>query len=247
MRPWAGKFENVNLRIPSSVNLRFYFLNVPFRVILRVSSSQSVGCRAHENIPTNDDTDHRDRDDGSHKHKKHCTFRPFQFPALTTYTTMAMRLSMTSTSLQTFEMDVNVSNVSKSEVLKFLSVIIQNLLKSGDDPKYRQLRLSNAKIQRMTAHAAVMSYFQQVVGFETIQENGESLLRIVRAVPSESSLESALKEVTCARERIESRIPKTVSNSSSANSLPEILTAKQKTRKMMEEKAVLEKLAVKNA
>jgi hypothetical protein len=156
-----------------------------------------------------------------------------------------MRLGLTNTSLQTFEVDVNVSNVNKAEVFKFLAVILKNLLNS-DDPKFRQLRLSNAKIQRITAHAAVMSYLQQVVGFEMIQENGESLLRIVGAALSGLSLQSSFEEVTAAKERVTSLIPTTVSNSSSVASLPE-LTSKQKTRKMMEEKAVLEKEAVKKA
>jgi hypothetical protein len=146
-----------------------------------------------------------------------------------------MRLGLTNTSLQTFEVDVNVSNVNKAEVFKFLAVILKNLLNS-DDPKFRQLRLSNAKIQRITAHAAVMSYLQQVVGFEMIQENGESLLRIVGAALSGLSLQSSFEEVTAAKERVTSLIPTTVSNSSSVASLPE-LTSKQKTRKMMEEKA----------
>lgn len=157
-----------------------------------------------------------------------------------------MRLTLTNTSLLTFEHDVNVSAARKSEVLKFLAVILKNLLKS-DDPKYRQLRLNNAKIERMTAHAAVMSYLQQVLGFQSVLEDGESFLRIVNQVPSETALQSALQDVAAAQERVESLLPKTISNSSSTASLPEMLTEKQKARKLAEEAEAAEKEAARTA
>jgi hypothetical protein len=99
----------------------------------------------------------------------------------------------------------------------------------------------------MTHHAAVMSYLQQLVGFDMVHENGESLLRILYRVPSEMSLQSALQEVTSSQERVESLIPKTVSNSSSAASLPEMLTEKQKARKLAEEAAAADKDAARTA
>jgi hypothetical protein len=165
-----------------------------------------------------------------------------------------MRLSSSNTSLITFEHDVNVSAVAKSECFKFLAVILKNLLKS-DDPKFRQLRLSNAKIQRITAHAAVMSFLQQTACFDHVQENGESLLRIhpISRAPSQTALESALKEVTAAQERVEFHLPRTVSHSSSNASLSSACdtlqprTEKQKARKLAEEQAVSDKEAARVA
>lgn len=185
-----------------------------------------------------------------------------------------MRLTLSSnpniSSLQTFEHDVNVSAVVKAEVFKFLAVILKNLLKS-DDAKYRQLRLgsSNPKIQRLTAHSAVMSFLQHVVGFDLVtehqeeqqpgeqQQQSQQFLRIVSRLPSAAALQSALEQVTAAQERVDSSIPKTVSNSSSATSLPDIvmttepslllLTEKQKARKLAEQHAVREKEATKHA
>jgi hypothetical protein len=157
--------------------------------------------------------------------------------------TMSLRLSSSvSSSLTIFEQDVNVSAVEKSNCFKFLSVILKNLLKSGEDPKYRQLRLSNAKVQRITAHAAVMAFLKQTIGFETVQEDGESLLKIVSNMQGTTVLEAALSQVTTSQERVSLLLPRTVSNSSSAASLPDVqLTEKQKYRKVQEEKDVLEK------
>jgi hypothetical protein len=171
-----------------------------------------------------------------------------------------MRLTQSNTSLQTFEQDVNVSASTKSECFKFLRVIIQNLLKTdGDDlTKYRQLRLTNAKVQRITGHAAVLAYLQQTIGFERVLENGESLLRILGREAEPSTLQTALAQVTAAQERIQCLLPRihTVSNSSSAASLPDVavvtqpqpqLTAKQQTRILSEKRELADKEAARVA
>jgi len=155
---------------------------------------------------------------------------------------ISMRITVfnSSNALATFEHDVNLSAATKRECLKFLSVILKNLGK--DDPKYRVLRLSNAKIQRLTTtHPAVMSYLQSI-GFATVQEDGESVLRC--ATPP-ANLGSELAQVTAAYDRV-APAAATVSHSSSAASLPE-LSEKQKARKLKEEKEAMEKEASKLA
>jgi PUB domain len=163
--------------------------------------------------------------------------------------------------IQTFENDVNLSSNTKQEVLKFLSIVVGNLFEKPEEPKYRQLRLQNAKIQRYTSHAPIMAYLQQVLGFEQLRETNsegtlESMLRIVdlSRAPSSSTLRDELQMVTTVLNRIDSLIiaplnhPKVISNSSSTSSLQSDessntkLTEKQKARKLTEEREALQKV-----
>lgn len=163
--------------------------------------------------------------------------------------------------IQPFENDVNLSPNTKQEVLKFLSVVIGNLIEKPEEPKYRQLRLQNAKILRYTTHAPIMAYLQQVLGFELVNETNsegslESLLRVIdlSRAPSSSMLRDELQMITSVLKRVDSSVvpplahPKVVSNSSSASSLASDessitkLTEKQKARKLMEEREALQKV-----
>jgi len=151
-----------------------------------------------------------------------------------------MRITLSNNALSTFEHDVNVSASTKRECLKFLTVILKNLGK--DEPKYRQLKLSNAKVQRLTsAHPAIMSYLQSL-GFSTVQEDGESLLRCAQPP---ANLESELSHVSAALDRVAPAA--VISHSSSAASLPDMQSEKQKARKLKEEKEELEKEAARVA
>jgi PUB domain len=152
------------------------------------------------------------------------------------YSIMRITVGSSMSLLSTFEHDVNLSAATKHECLKFLATILKNL--SKDDPKYRQLRLGNAKIQRITStHPSIMSYLQ-MLGFATVQEDGETLLRC--AVPP-ANLASELGHVTAACERV---APAIISHSNSAASLT---TEKQKARTLAEQKEAEEKEAARVA
>lgn len=155
---------------------------------------------------------------------------------------MRITVSSTSNALSTFEHDVNVSASTKRECLKFLSVILKNL-SNKDEPKYRQLRLSNAKIRRLTtAHPAIMSYLQGL-GFATVEEDGESLLRCTQPP---ATLEAELRAVAAALERAAPAAAAVIGNPGSAASLPE-LSEKQRARKLREEREAAEKEAARAA
>jgi hypothetical protein len=145
-------------------------------------------------------------------------------------------------SIQTYELDVNVSAKTKAETLKFLAVILKNLMEKGaDDPKYRQVRLSNPKIHRLTTHASILSYLQQVGNFARVHEDGEALLRCA-VVPNATQLKTALAEVEAAKNRVEIMIGG-LDNASSNGPLSE----KQKARILREEAEEAQKAADKRA
>ena len=145
-----------------------------------------------------------------------------------------------STQIFTFENDVNISLADKTAVLKMLRTILQNLADpvKSQDAKYRQLRLSNAKIQNMTRHVVIMSFLQHTVGFQRVTEGQETLLRIPEA-PDVSKMKSALVPVAAAYERIHTR---TLHHSSSSNtSTGSTMSEKQKARQLAEQRAAKEK------
>jgi PUB domain len=147
--------------------------------------------------------------------------------------------------IHTFEQDVNVSSSTKVDVLGFISVILKNLIAKPNEPKYRQLRLNNSKIQRFTSHASILHYLQLIIGFERITDTVEStntsaaaastattskeepLLRIVDTLrlPSQIALQEELCKIKAIVQRIETSItappmnPRVISNSSSTTSL----------------------------
>lgn len=142
--------------------------------------------------------------------------------------------------IQTFELDVNLSAKSKSESLKFLGVILKNLLEKGSDPKYRQVRLSNPKIQRLTSHTSVLSYLIQAGNFTKVQEDGETFLRCP-TLPNASLLQNCLAEIEGAKNRVDASIGGLEQSYSGP------LSEKQKARMLREEAEQAQKEADKKA
>ena len=168
------------------------------------------------------------------------------------------------TLLSTFEHDVNVSKKEKSTVFKLLKIVTKNLLSSPEEPKYRQLKTSNPKIQTLTRHPPIVSFlmnqlkFQQTVDAET----NEPLLKIPDGVSPETTvLEAAVKATNAAYDRTADIVPSahkgstTISNSSSTRTNPKILqhqtssnmSEKQKARILAEQKELKEKEEAKQA
>jgi PUB domain len=183
----------------------------------------------------------------SEKLSSQCTTSRIPLPTIE----MALRLSSgTSQStaaalLHSFEFDVNVSTPVKADVVKFLGVIVTNLLQHGDEEKYRQLKLSNGKIQRLTAHTAVFSFLKDVLGFESVVDDGEALLKIpLSRLPSESTLQTVQNNVAGARKRIECLLPSPIVTETDQTAP---LTERQKVRQRAQEAADLEKREVANA
>jgi hypothetical protein len=182
---------------------------------------------------------------------------------------MTLRLSMTSSSgmmndpLVRLEHDVNVSNATKTEVLQFLSIVIKNLIeKSHTDEKYRQLRLNNPKIQRLTSmHPSVMEFLTQTIGFRSVVIANEPYLQYHpnsnnNNTMTMESLESWRSQILSTLERVR---PAIISHSSSSSSLgggssttepttaTALLSEKQKARRLLEQKLLQEKEAEKMA
>ena len=140
---------------------------------------------------------------------------------------------MATSILQAFELEVNVSGKTKVECLKLLSVVLKNLHTKGADEKYRQLRLSNPKIHRLTsAHPSIENYLQVVANFARSQgEDGETVLKC----PEPTHLDllgRAVKDVQAALDRV------SAVSGISTNSTTSVLSEKQKAR-VMREQAVL--------
>ena len=166
------------------------------------------------------------------------------------------------TLLSTFEHDVNVSKKEKSTVFKLLKIVTKNLLSSPEEPKYRQLKTSNPKIQALTRHPPIVSFlmnqlkFQQTVDAET----NEPLLKIPDGVsPQTTVLEAAVKATNAAYDRTADIVPSahkgSTTNSSSTRTNPKILqhqtssnmSEKQKARILAEQKELKEKEEAKQA
>ena len=166
------------------------------------------------------------------------------------------------TLLSTFEHDVNVSKKEKSTVFKLLKIVTKNLLSSPEEPKYRQLKTSNPKIQTLTRHPPIVSFlmnqlkFQQTVDAET----NEPLLKIPDGVSPETTvLEAAVKATNAAYDRTADIVPSahkgSTTNSSSTRTNPKILqhqtssnmSEKQKARILAEQKELKEKEEAKQA
>ena len=169
-----------------------------------------------------------------------------------------------------FEHDVNVSSTTKLDVFQFIGIVIKNLVDKPHEPKYRQLRLNNTKIQRYTSHSSIMNYLQQVIGFDRVvdtvavgtgSDGEEPMLRIVdeSRLPSPDILQEELRAIKAIIQRMETTVgvasstqPRVISNSSSTASLESDdngtsgaavkMSEKQKARLLMEEKMALQKL-----
>ena len=152
--------------------------------------------------------------------------------------------------LTTFEHDVNVSRSEKAACFKLLRTVLKNLAQSPEEPKYRQLRLGNTKIQTMTRNPSILMYLQTVVGFQQQQGvDGEAVLRIPENVTVyATAMQAAYNAVNASYERLapsESTHDITTTTISSKPVLQRqsssTLSEKQKARLLAEEKAAAEK------
>lgn len=153
------------------------------------------------------------------------------------FSPLTMRLTQ---GIVTFETDVNVSLADKASVLKMLKTILANLADpvKQNDPKYRQLRLGNAKIASMTLYPVIMSLLVSL-GFARItQDDGESLLKITGTVPATISTHAT--QVAAAYERVAAQVLQKKSLNTSGTTTTE-LTSKQKARIVTEQAALKEK------
>ena len=179
-----------------------------------------------------------------------------------------------SSLLSTFEHDVNISGTDKLACFKLLRVVIKNLCDptKGTDIKFRQLRPANPKLQVMFQHPPIVSYLQQVIGFEHATDNCEAILRI-NNVPDTAVMSREYIQISAIYERIEKTVTpssststglstskpvlktststvsteSTASLSSITNMSLDGLTEKQKARILKEQKDAAEKEAAKMA
>ena len=91
----------------------------------------------------------------------------------------------------------------RSEVFQFISIVIKNLIEKRNEMKYRQLRLTNNKIQRYTSHLTIMNYLREIIGFDRITDS----LATKTSSTSTSSSSDALTEEPVLRIIDESRLP----------------------------------------
>ena len=131
--------------------------------------------------------------------------------------------------LQSFELDVNVSVTAKAECFKFLSVILKNVEK--DDPKYRQLKLANAKVRKLTTHSAITGFLLSI-GFLQVEDSGEAVFRCQN--PNSETVQAAKKSVQAAQRRVECSLP-------SSTETCMVLSEKQKARILQQQKLDEEK------
>lgn len=166
--------------------------------------------------------------------------------------------------LQNLILDTNVTatNLQKIECLKLLKVVIKNLSDATKscDPKYRQLRLSNEKVEKKLLPCPSAIFYLEAVGFQKVtDEDGSRFLRIVEGVTVDIKLmEASLFELTNALEMLahnssemkksssfaeEKKTPegyatlsKSVSSASISSTSSGPLSEKQKARLLMEKK-----------
>jgi len=143
-----------------------------------------------------------------------------------------MSTSSVPAAVSQLEHDVNVSLAEKASVLKMLFIVLGNLADPSkcEDPKFRQLKLSNTSVQKMMRHAGIVRFLKSL-GFAQQDE----CLKI-DAIPS--SIADTAAQVKTVYQRINDKLALHTTNTSS-NSQP--LTEKQKARALAEKKAEAEK------
>lgn len=110
--------------------------------------------------------------------------------------------------LQNLILDTNVTatNVQKIECLKLLKVVVKNLSDATKccDPKYRQLRLSNEKVEKKLLPCPSAISYLEAIGFQKVtDQDGSRLLRIVESVTVDvNKMEASLLELTNALEML---------------------------------------------
>jgi len=167
---------------------------------------------------------------------------------------MVLRLSQqqTSSSLQTFVSDPNITSQQKLNCLKLLKIILNNLTDPTKvkDKKYRQLRLENDKIkQKLASFPSALAFLTSAsVGFvqiiDTVDDKTEPLLRIEEsvAVQNLNSIQSSLQEVIHGIDIVtKQQMPAIVATKPTTSKMVEKLSEKQKARILLEQKEKEEK------
>jgi hypothetical protein len=158
---------------------------------------------------------------------------------------MALRLSSASGSKPFCERLVEDGRLSlgqKTDALKTARVLISNTVDpaKSQDPKFRRLKLGNAKLQQKIFSIPVMMELLQFVGFEHQSVEGEDCL--VMKDGFTQPCQACLVDLQVAQDRLAAS--STNNNNMNAPVL-EKLTEKQKARVLLEGKERQEKLAIK--
>jgi hypothetical protein len=158
---------------------------------------------------------------------------------------MTLRLSSTSGCKPFFERLVEDGRLSlgqKTDALKTARVLISNAVDpaKSQDPKFRRLKLGNAKLQQKIFSIPVMMELLQFVGFEHQSVEGEACL--VMKDGFTEPCQACLVDLQVAQDRLT-----TLSTNININApVLEKLTGKQIERRLLEEKERQDKLAAKD-
>jgi hypothetical protein len=158
---------------------------------------------------------------------------------------MTLRLSSTSGCKPFFERlveDGRLSLCQKTDALKTARVLISNAVDpaKSQDPKFRRLKLGNAKLQQKIFSIPVMMELLQFVGFEHQSVEGEACL--VMKDGFTEPCQACLVDLQVAQDRLT-----TLSTNININApVLEKLTGKQIERRLLEEKERQDKLAAKD-
>jgi hypothetical protein len=158
---------------------------------------------------------------------------------------MTLRLSSTSGCKPFFERLVEDGRLSlgqKTDALKTARVLISNAVDpaKSQDPKFRRLKLGNAKLQQKIFSIPVMMELLQFVGFEHQSVEGEACL--VMKDGFTEPCQACLVDLQVAQDRLT-----TLSTNININApVLQKLTGKQIERRLLEEKERQDKLAAKD-
>ncbi|CAJ1945952.1 unnamed protein product [Cylindrotheca closterium] len=141
--------------------------------------------------------------------------------------------------------DGRITMGQKTDAVKTLSLVLKNAvidpLKSKD-PKYRQLKLHNVKLQQRLFSIPVVMDILTTVGFQQQTVDGEACL----VLPLEKDASTLGQECVAELAMTQQRLAFIAGDTSNAKPVvPEKLSEKQKARKLLEEKEKLEKTKAK--
>ena len=155
---------------------------------------------------------------------------------------MVLRLSTTSESkfkplFDRLLEDGRITLGQKADAVKTLQVVLKNAVSDpvkSQDPKYRLLKLGNAKLQQRLFSIPVVMEILQLVGFQQQMVDGEDCL----VLPASSSMgHECVAELEVTQQRLDA-----IAGTSNVKAVvPEKLSEKQKARMLLEEKERLEK------
>jgi hypothetical protein len=136
--------------------------------------------------------------------------------------------------------DGRITLGQKTDAVKTLQVVLKNAVidpVKSQDPKYRQLKLGNPKLQQRMFCIPVVMEILQLVGFQEQTVDGEQCLVLPPTTPASNGQE-CMAELQVTQQRL-ATIAGTTNNVKVA--VPEKLSEKQKARMLMEEKEKQEK------